>query len=167
VKSSEFDGSDPGVGGLFAWYPMAFLGTEAETTFYPANLRVKNGTPYSRSRLEGLFGVTVGPVVGRLRPFGAVKTGFVTVQRSPGLLACVAIFPTTLPCVLASGETVAATVIGGGLEVFATGRAKLRFEFGDRVMRYPGPAIDAEGRSHSATFSEHELRITVGAGIRF
>lgn len=97
VTSSEFDGADLGVGGLVAWRRAALLDLEAETNVYPANLKAKHGSPYSRGRLEGLIGVTVGPVRGRMRPFGTFRTGFVKFGSAPGPLACPAIFPPSSP----------------------------------------------------------------------
>ena len=169
ATSSEFDGTDLGVGGLLAWHPAGavFIGTEAEMNLYPSKLTVKNGSPYSRRRFEGLFGISVGPMLGRVRPFGTFRPGFVWIGTAPGPLACPAIFPPILSCELAKGELVLATEVGGGIELFPAGHAMFRVDLGDRMMRYPGPAIDAGGTSHNTTFYEHELRFTVGAGVRF
>src|SRR5439155_12177713 len=67
ARSSEFDRADTGVGGRLSWFPNGMLGAEAEMDVYPRSFPGR--TPFSRSRLEGLFGVTVGPRLARARPF--------------------------------------------------------------------------------------------------
>ena len=58
-------------------------------------------------------------------------------------------------------------IVGGGLELLPTPHAVLRFDLGDRLMDYPGPAIDANGQVHDMAFYKSEFRFTVGAGVRF
>ena len=167
VTSSEFHGMDTGGGALFAWHPAGFLGAEAEMNFYPKSLAVKSGAPFSRGRIEGLFGITMGPLHEHVRPFGTFKTGFVNIRSAPGPIACPAIFPPILACELARGEAVLATDVGGGVEIFPVPRAVVRVDIGDRLMHYPGAAIDASGKAHSTAFYRSELRFAIGAGARF
>jgi hypothetical protein len=169
ATSSEFDGTDLGVGGLFIWHPagVRFVDANAELNLYPSSLALHNGSPFSRRRLEALFGVTAGPTFGRVRPFVKFRPGFVWIERSPGPVACPAIYPPLLRCELAQGKSVLATDVGGGLELSPAERAMVRIDVGDRMMAYPGPAIDANGHAHPSTFYEHELRFSVGAGVRF
>jgi hypothetical protein len=169
ATSSEFDGADLGFGGLFIWRPAGarFLATEAEMNIYPSQLAAGGGSPFSRRRIEGLFGVTVGPTFGRVRPIAKFRPGFVWVERAPGALACPAIYPPILSCELAGGKVVLATDVGGGIEVSPSPRTMFRFDLGDRMMAYPGPAIDANGHAHPSTFYEHELRFNAGVGVRF
>jgi hypothetical protein len=169
ATSSEFDGADLGFGGLFMWRPAGarFLATEAETNIYPSTLAAGSGSAFSRRRIEGLFGVTVGPTLGRVRPIAKFRPGFVWVEKAPGALACPAIYPPILSCALAGGKMVLATDVGGGIEVFPSPRTIFRFDLGDRMMAYPGPAIDASSHTHVSTFYEHELRFNAGAGVRF
>ena len=167
ANSSEFKGTDSGGGAMFAWHPADFLGAEAEMNFYPKNLTAKGGAPFSRGRIEGLFGITFGPLHEHVRPFGTFKTGFVRIQSAPSPIACVAIFPPILSCELARGETVLATHIGGGVEVFPIPRAVVRVDLGDRLMHYPGAAIDASGTRHDTAFYRSEFRFAVSAGARF
>jgi hypothetical protein len=53
------------------------------------------------------------------------------------------------------------------LELLPPGRAFVRFEAGDRVLSFPGPVIDSDGTAHEGGFFAHDLRISVGAGLRF
>jgi len=166
ATSSEFSGADLGGGALFAWHAAEFLGAEAEMNFYPKNLTAKGRVPFSRSRVEALFGISAGPRLGRVRPFGAFHTGFVKFQSPPTPIACPAIFPPILSCVLAQGEAVLATYIGGGIEAFPMPHAVVRLDLGDRLMHYPGASIDASGAVHNMAFYMNEFRFVVGAGVR-
>jgi len=167
VRSKEFSGTDRGFGGLVSWRRLDLLGVEGEINFYPESLTVRGGAPFSRGRVEGLFGISAGPLLGRARPFGTFRTGFVTFQRAPGPLACPAIFPPTLSCELARGEAVIATVVGGGVEFLPVSHAVVRIELGDRLTNYPGAAIDASGEAHNMAFWRNEFRFVAGAGVRF
>jgi hypothetical protein len=167
VTSREFDGTDVGFGGLFLWRPSGLLSPEVEANFYTKNLTVNQGSPFSGGRLETLVGVTAGPVVGHVRPFGMFRIGFVKFQSAPGPLACPAIFPPILSCDLAKGEAVVAADIGGGIDLFSVPHALLRIDVGDRVMNYPGASIDASGELHNMAFWANEFRFTIGAGLRF
>src|SRR5688572_27363090 len=64
---SEFDGTDYGIGGRFTFRPLRFIGFDADLAWYPADFAEENA--FSSSRFEGLFGVTLGPQLGGLRPF--------------------------------------------------------------------------------------------------
>jgi hypothetical protein len=165
VVSDEFDDTDWGVGGRFSWQPTVFLGSEAELAFYPADL--PDARPFSRGRLEGLFGVTIGPRLGGLRPFARVRPGFLTLHEAPGPLVCIQIFPPPLSCTLASGRTLFALDLGGGIEFFPAGSTFIRMDAGDRLVRYPGEVLDLEGRARDDVFFSHDFRFAIGAGMRF
>ena len=72
----QFDGNDVGIGVRAGWHPAAILGLEGELTVYPSNF--PDRFPFTRSRTEGLFGLTIGPTFGRVGTFGRVRPGFVT-----------------------------------------------------------------------------------------
>jgi hypothetical protein len=162
ARSSEFDDTDTGVGGWFSWHPIALVGAEAEMTVYPASFPNANG--FSRSRLEGLFGVTVGPRLGRVRPFARFRPGFLAFRGQP--VVCILIFPPPLSCELATGRTLFAMDVGGGVELFPTGRMVIRADVGDRVVKYPGPSF-RNGRATQESFYSHDFRLSAGAGVRF
>jgi hypothetical protein len=163
--SGQFDSTDVGGGVRFAWHPISLLGAETELDVYPQNFA---GTPaFSKSRIEALFGVTVGPRIGRLRPFAKVRPGFVVFREAPAPFACILIFPPPLWCTLGAGATVFALDVGGGLEFLPAGRTFLRLDIGDRLMRYPGPTFDNNFTLQSNAFFSHDFRFALGGGMRF
>ncbi len=162
AHSSEFDANDTGVGGRFAWHPTALIGAEAEMNVYPRGF--PSASSFSSSRVEGLFGVTVGPRFARLRPFGKLRPGFLSFHGQP--VVCILIFPPPLSCVLATGRTVFALDAGGCVEVFATERTVVRVDVGDRLLKYPGLSF-RNGRATEDSFFSHDVRLSAGAGLRF
>ena len=162
ARSSEFDDTDTGVGGRFSWHPTPLVGADAEMTFYPASFPDANG--FSSSRIEGLFGVTVGPRLAGVRPFVRVRPGFLTFRGQA--VVCILIFPPPLSCELAQGRTLFALDLGGGVELFPAGRAVVRVDVGDRILKYPGPSFRG-GRATEDSFYGHDFRVAAGAGVRF
>ena len=165
VNSSEFDASDVGVGGLLSWRPGGLFGVDAELTFYPSDFA--DDPAFSASRVEGLFGVTVGPRLGAIRPFVKVRPGFVRFAEAPEAFPCIAIFPPPLACQLAAGHTAFALDIGGGVEFQTTGSTFVRVDVGDRALKYPGPVFDTQGTVHDEAFFGHDFRFQIGGGVRF
>lgn len=163
--STEFDRADVGVGGRLSWYPAEPVGIESEINLYPGDF--PGAPPFSRSRVEGLFGVTVGPRFHGVRPFATLRSGFLTVRKAPRPFACIAIFPPPLSCALASGRTLVALDVGGGMQVFVTPRTFFRIDASDRLLRYPGPVFDSHRQRRDAAFFGHDFRFAVGAGLRF
>jgi hypothetical protein len=161
ARSSEFDDTDTGFGGWLSWHPSGLVGAEAEMTMYPASFPNANG--FSRSRVEGLFGVTVGPRLPGVRPFARIRPGFLTFRGQP--VVCILIFPPPLSCEL-GGRTVFALDLGGGVELFPASRAVVRVDVGDRILKYPGPSF-RNGRTTQDSFYSHDFRLSAGAGVRF
>ena len=164
--SSQFDTADPGFGGRVAWRPMPLLGLEAELNLYPSQF-ANDQLPFSRSRVEGVFGVTAGVAWGRLRPFARLRPGFVNLRPAARAFACILIFPPPLACELASGDTLFALDVGGGVKVGLTSRTFVRFDAGDRALRYPGPVFDTDRKVHQEPFFSHDFRFAAGAGVKF
>jgi hypothetical protein len=163
--STEFDGTDIGVGGRLSWHPATVLGVEGELTVYPGGFADQRA--FSGGRVEGLFGATLGPRVGRVRPFVKVRPGFVTFREPSEPIACILIFPPPLNCTLAAGRTVFALDLGGGLDWFAARRTFVRVDAGDRALRYPSPVIDNSGAVRNDSFFSHDFRFAIGGGLRF
>jgi len=164
VRSGEFDANDVGFGGRFSWQPTDLIGAEAEMNVYPRRFPASRSTTFSRGRIEGLFGATIGPRLGSIRPFARLRPGFVTFRGNT--IACILIFPPPLSCQLAAGRTVFALDIGGGIELFAGATTFIRVDAGDRLMKYPGPSFRT-GRVAQKDFFSHDFRMSAGAGVRF
>jgi hypothetical protein len=162
---SEFDGTDVGIGGRFTVMAGSWVGIDAEGVWYPSDF--PDRISFSRNRVEGLFGVTAGPRLNRIRPFAKAAAGFLKVGATPGGFACIAIFPPPLACVLAGGETLPAYELGGGVEISATDRTFVRADLTDRILKYPGPTLDENFEPRDEGFFGHALRLTIGGGIRF
>ena len=161
---SEFEDTDIGLGGRFTWKPSSLFGIDADLTWYPSDF--PSELAFSGNRLEGLFGFTVGPRFGRIRPFGKAAGGFLRSSAAPEPFACITIFPPPLFCLMAEGHTLSAFEFGGGVEIDATDRTFLRVDAGARILRYPGPSfIDRELRDED--FWGTALRFTVAFGYRF
>ena len=109
----------------------------------------------------------MGPRFARLRPFGRLRSGFLKLREAPQPFPCILIFPPPLSCALASGRTLVAVDIGGGVEVFATQRAFVRVDAGDRVLKYPGPVFARNFTRRDDAFFSHDFRFAAGAGLRF
>ena len=165
---SEFDGGDNGFGGRFTWKPSAMIGVDAELTWYPSDFQ-PDTVPFSRQRVEGMFGATIGPRINRIRPFAKAAAGFLKVSPTSGGFACIAIFPPPLACLLAGGQTMPAYEIGGGVEIDAASRAFIRADVSDRILRYPGPVFRGFGLDERVddNFFGGALKFSIGAGIRF
>jgi len=164
-SSGEFDAAETGVGVRVSWHPAAPVGIEAEVTGYPGDF--PGGRPFSRGRIEGLFGITAGPRTGRLRPFARIRPGFLHILDAPAPFPCLAIYPPPLSCSLASGPTLAVLDIGGGAEAFTSPHTFIRVDVGDRLVRYPGPALTSGRSVHADDFFSHDFRLAVGSGFRF
>jgi hypothetical protein len=164
AASAEFD-TDPGLTIGLAWRAGALWSADGEIAFYPTGLPQQS--QFSRSRIEGLFGVGVGPLVGRVRPFARARAGFLTYRERSELFPCIAIFPPPLACVLAGGRTIPAFDVGGGIAIYPTERTFIRVDLSDRFLRYPGPTFDLSGDIRDESFFSDDIRFAVGGGVRF
>lgn len=165
IDSGQFHTSDIGVGGRVAWLPHELFTLEADVTHYPGDF--PDGSAFSRGRWEAYFGGTVGPRLGRLRPFAKLRPGFLTFEDAPEPRACIAVVPQPLVCALQDGATVFALDLGGGVDFTLSERSMVRFDVGSRLLRFDGPVRDTRGEPHDDGFWGHDLRVTLGAGVRF
>ncbi len=167
ARWSEFDGQDVGVGGRITFAPTAIIGLDADATWYPSKFPPDTVAAFSGSRVEGLFGVSAGPRIARVRPFARAAAGFLKIGATPKAFACIAIYPPPLNCTLAGGQTLPAYEIGGGVEVDATAKTFFRLDATSRFLKYPGPALTASRQVRNEDFVGGALRLTLGAGVRF
>lgn len=163
---SEFDGTDAGIGGRLTWKPSSLIGVDADLAWYPSDFPSGNFA-FSGSRVEGLFGVTVGPQIDRLRPFGKIAAGFLRSSEAPEPFACIAIFPPPLNCLMAAGHTMPAFEVGGGVQLDVAARSFARVDVSGRWLRYPGPSFTSVPLVREEEFWGGALRLSFGAGVRF
>jgi hypothetical protein len=157
------DSTDVSFGLGLSYRLTSWLATEATLGIAPANI----GDPsFSGSRTEGALGLRLGPHLDRDSVYVAARPGFVKFGEPEEPLACILIFPPPLRCSLAGGESVFAMDLAAGLQL-TNDRGVLRFEVGDRAMKYPSPSIDADGEVHDNSFWSHNLAASVALGFRF
>jgi hypothetical protein len=162
--SNQFDDVDLGVSGRLAWNPSSILGIEGEATLFPREF--PDGVGFSARRVEGLFGITIGPRIHRVRPFARVRAGFLNFAAAAEPIACVTIYPPPLGCVLAAGATLPAFDLGGGLEVAFTDRTFVRADGGVRFLKYPGPSF-SRAVAYPDGFYSPDVRLAFSGGVKF
>lgn len=157
LRLTEFDESDPGVGGRIAFNLNKHIALEGEVNFLPRDVVSSN------NRTQGLFGVKAGWRAQRFGVFGKARPGFVHFSRME--IACVKIDPPPLSCTV-GGTTPFAFDLGGVIEVYPSRHTVLRFDGGDTMIRYErfrGTASGG-GKEH---FVSHNPQFSVGVGYRF
>src|SRR5262245_14858994 len=139
AKWSEYDNADPGIGSRLTWRPLPLIGIDADFTWYPTAFPESRAS-FSDNRIEGLFGVTIGPRLGPVRPFVKAGAGFMHLVAPDEGLVCVAIYPPPLACVL-PGKTLPDYELGGGVSIDVSSRTFIRADIADRILKYPGPTF--------------------------
>jgi hypothetical protein len=165
TSSGQFHTRDIGGGARVGWRMGPLLTVEGELTYHADPFR--DAVLFSAGRTEALFGATVGPRLGALRPFASLRPGFVRYRAPDEPFACITIFPPPLSCMLAGGRTLFAFDVGGGVEFFPSRRTVVRASLSDRIVRYPGPAYDTSGERREKNFAGHDPRVALSAGFRF
>jgi hypothetical protein len=161
LSISQTSTNNFGLGGRFGYRIHRKVMMEAELAydyginFHEAYRNITNGniTAIGRTSIgvtHGLFGPTLQPAKGRLRPFVTVKGGFVDFRLSPSLLPLTS-FESTLLGIRTSSLN-AAMYPGAGIEA-SLGPVGLRFELGDEIYFNNG--------------AHNNLRITFGPILRF
>jgi hypothetical protein len=164
---SEFEGADLGVGGRLTWKPIGLVGLDADLAWYPTDFP-SDVFAFSGGRVEAMFGLTVGPRLGPVRPFGKAAAGFLVSAEAPAPFPCIAIFPPPLNCLMGAGETLPAFEFGGGVELAASSRAFFRADATSRLLEYPGPSLRFDPRVlATGQFWGGAFRVTLAAGVRF
>lgn len=166
ARSGQFESTELGIGGRVSWHPISMLGFESEIDLYPADFP-GDEVPFSTRRVEGLFGVTAGPRLARVRPFAKIRAGFLRYSPPTVGFPCIAIFPPPLNCLMAAGGTRPIFDIGGGVEVFTSDRTFIRIDAGDRMVRLPAPTLVDGFTLRETEFFGHDFRVSVGGGLRW
>jgi hypothetical protein len=161
----ELDTNEVGISGRFGWRLNSLFGIETELAFFPTD--EPDRVTVTTSRTELSFGVTVGPQLGRVRPFGRIRPGLLHVAEARQPVACILIYPPPLSCTLAGGASLFILDVGGGVELTTSERTFVRFDAGDRLTRYPGPAFTRDRVIENEDFFGHDFRFGVGVGWRF
>jgi hypothetical protein len=159
-----FDETDVGAGAQLSYRLTSWLAADAHFNWFPGDL----GTPaFSSSRTQGLLGLRVGPHLDRGSVYAAARPGFLRFSEAPAPFPCILIYPPPLGCSLAGGTTAFAMDLAAGYQAVPGGDVVVRLEVGDGLVRYPGPALDADGEAHPGAFWKHSLRFTLSVGLRF
>lgn len=164
VSTGEFDTRDTGLGLLVGARVLGPVWGEAVLLRYPGEF--PENRPFSQHRVEGLFGASVGPDLGSVRPFVKASAGFVRYGDAGGPVACILIFPPPLSCQLAGGRTLAAYDVGVGISAQPVPMTFLRVDLSRRSVRYPGPSFGTSA-VHDGDFWDGDVRFAVSAGLRF
>lgn len=164
MRYGEFEQSQVGMGLRIGHRLGRRVALDAELNFEPGDL---GGVAFSASRLEALAGLRLGLDLQRSGAYLTLRGGVSSFAAAPEPIPCIAIFPPPLGCVLAEGESLPAFGFGAGFQAFVGERAVLRFEIGDQMLRYPGPAFAKDRVVEDDSFWRHNLRLTAGVGWRF
>jgi len=158
----EFDETEVGFGARLSYRFSGWIAADGEVSFFPGDA----GSPaFSASRLEGLAGLRVGPRLGSVGVFLAVRGGAVHFAEAPEPFPCIAIFPPPLVCAI-GGDTVPTVQFTGGVEIFPGDRWVVRVEAGDQLLRYSGPAFTADRDVIDESAWKHNFKATVSLGFR-
>jgi hypothetical protein len=172
LRLSDFSSTRAGLGGRVSFDLTPHVALEGEVAFYPKD-RIAEGwdasspAPYqivgNRRRTDALFGVKVGMRSERFGLFAKARPGFTrladrgTACEGPG---CATILMLIAPY---SYRTEFAFDVGGGFEVYPTGRTVARVELGDTMIRHRSFAPPCSGSSCTS----HNLSSRLGIGYRF
>jgi len=170
LRQRAFSVNDTGFGGRFTFYPVSYVGLEAETSFFPRGISLRglsSSMTFSGNRIEALFGVKAGPRFKNFGVFGKIRPGLMRFAKSPRGMACVAIliYPPPLECSLSRGSINFALDFGGVVELYPSRRTTIRVDLGDIMIRFP-PAYTLLGQFKN-DFSVHNFPLNLGFGYRF
>jgi hypothetical protein len=151
------EGRGAGIGGRLAWHWRKAAAIEGIVNFF---LSDRDDVLRGGRKIYGLAGPKMTYWTGTVGFFGKGRVGFARVGEGKAEGICIAIFPPPASCFTA--DTRLAFDVGGGLELQASPRLRLRVEAGD-VFTRGGRTADLSRRDEFV----HALEIVGGAGIRF
>lgn len=161
MRLSELKETDVGVGGRVTFNLNSRVAVEGELNFFPRELDTHRG-----NRLQGLFGVKAGQRWEKFGLFAKARPGFMRFGEVSPPIACVAVFPPPLGCLLAAGKTEFALDLGGVAELYPSRKTVVRFDLGDTLIRYRGP-FGRPGGGTANNLTSHNVQFNVGFGVRF
>jgi hypothetical protein len=156
-RFGEFDAFDAGLGLRGGYRFGRGFALEAELEHLPGALGGR--VPFSASRTGARLRARAGIARESWGAFAGLAPGVLRFGSAPEPIACIAVFPPPLECQLAAGKTVPALGLGGGLELFASGRVVVRLDVEDLLLRYP-VSFRRENRV------EHHARAALSFGLR-
>lgn len=161
MRLSELKDTDVGFGGRATFNLNSRVAVEGELNFFPRELDSHVG-----NRLQGLFGVKAGQRWEKFGLFAKARPGFIRFSDVSSRIACPAVIPAPLGCLLASGKTEFAMDIGGVAEFYPSKRTVVRVDLGDTLIRYRGPFGRPSGGTAN-NLTSHNVQLNVGVGVRF
>ena len=176
LRVGDFGSTNAGIGGRLTFNLTRHVALEGDLEYIP-NDRIKgpksrwDGIPYQmyddRSRATGLFGVKVGTYTPRFGVFGKARPGFTHLtSQGGGCLGpdCMGILARSMMIAFSPEyRTEFAFDVGGGVEVYPTGRTVARVEVGDTIIRHHSTAPPC----YVGTCTSHNVSSRVGFGWRF
>jgi hypothetical protein len=163
-RLDQFDVTEAGLGAQLSYRFHRWLAADGQASFFPSDA----GSPaFSGSRFEGLAGLRIGPRLGRTGVYVALRGGVVRFAEAPEPFPCILIYPPPLVCAIAAGDTVPSFQFGAGFEAFPGDTLVLRFELGDQLLRYEGPAFTLDRDVFQDHLWSHNFKAAVSVGLRF
>ena len=174
LRASGFESTEAGIGGRVGFNLTNHIALEGDVDYIP-NHRIKSSESrigagdgsfwlvYDHNRTTGLFGAKIGTYTPRFGAFAKARPGFThSRQTGPGCVGdCAAV--DLLP---ARNEyrTEFAFDVGGGFEVYPTGRTVARVEVGDTMIRHSSAVLSC---STAEGCTSHNVASRIGFGWRF
>jgi hypothetical protein len=177
LRVSGFESTDAGIGGRVGFNLTRHIALEGDVDYVPnqrstsPEYRIGGGLAYriasDRNRTTGLFGVKIGTYTPRFGVFAKARPGFTHVSETGfGCLGdgCAAVL---LDGRLPDYRVEFAFDVGGGFEVYPTGRTVARVEVGDTIIRSRGAVLGGDELRCLQECTSHNVSSRVGFGWRF
>jgi len=174
LRAGDFGLTNAGVGGRVTFSLTKHVALEGDADYVPnhritsSENRIGGGMPYwiayDHNRTTGLFGVKIGTYTARFGAFAKARPGVThSKQTGPGCLGagCAAL---QMPPAETAYRTEFAFDVGGGFEVYPTGRTVARVELGDTIIRHDSPSLTC---SVVGNCTSHNVASRIGFGWRF
>lgn len=147
IRLRDLGTTNGGFGGRITYNATDNFAFDAEFNYFP-----QDGTLFLEGgrKTQGFFGLKTGVRSGSAGIYGKIRPGFMRFSRDFDGLP--------------NGRTEFALDVGGVIEFYPSGRAIVRFDVGDTIIRF-GAQNTLVGPISS--FTSHNLQFSVGVGVRF